>query len=167
MKPAHSLSHKPVINSHGDSSVPSYSSRVVASHKLNGNSSSSTSLYHKPLSNSSRSNANSYSDSETNGFTKVSGISAGNGRESNGIMSKASGTCLTMLERKPNKIRPKLKAEAKVKTWSWCEDEDAMPMDWPGSKVKPVEPVSTPPALLSQTCWTKKSEVKVRTKWAS
>ncbi|XP_033607373.1 protein winged eye isoform X3 [Cryptotermes secundus] len=161
MKPAHSLSHKPVIDSHGDSSVPSYSSRVIASHKLNGNSSGSTSLYHKPLSNSSRSNANNYSDSETNGFTKVSGISAGNERESNGVMSKASGTCLTLTERKPNKIRPKLKAEAKVKTWSWCEDEDAVPMDWPGSKVKPVEPVTTPPALLSQTCWTKKSEVKM------
>jgi hypothetical protein len=67
-----------------------------------------------------------------------------------------------MSERKPNKIRPKLKAEAKVKTWSWCEDEDAVPMEWPGSKAKPVEPVNTSPALPSQTCWTKKSEVKVR-----
>jgi hypothetical protein len=99
---------------------------------------------------------------KTNGFTKASGISAGKGRESSAVISKASGTCPTVLERKPNKIRPKLKAEAKVKTWSWCEDEDAVPLDWPGSKTKPVEPVNTPPAPLSQTCWTKKSEVKVR-----
>jgi hypothetical protein len=99
---------------------------------------------------------------KTNGFTKASGIGAGKGRESSAAVSKASGTCLTASERKPNKIRPKLKAEAKVKTWSWCEDEDAVPIDWPGSKTKPVEPVNTPPALLSQTCCTKKSEVKVR-----
>lgn len=122
-------------------------------------------MYHKPLSNSNRNNACSYSDSETaclktNGATKVSDISSGNGLETSGIASKRSGTSLTVLERKPNKIRPKLKAEAKVKTWSYGEDEDGVTMDWPGSK---VEPVITPPAVLSQTVWTKKSEPKVRT----
>lgn len=104
---------------------------------------------------------------KTNGFTKISGISGGDGCESSGVVPKRSGTCLAASERKPNKIRPKLKAEAKVKTWSWCEDEDTVPMDWPGSKVKGAEPTITPPAVLSQTCWTKKSEVKVRvrTEW--
>jgi hypothetical protein len=168
IKPAHSLSHKSLTNSHVDSSIPSYSSRVVASHKSNGSSSDGTNLYHKPVSNSNRNNANSYSDSETkslktNGFTKIGGIS-GEGHENSEIVPKRSGTCLTMSERKPNKIRPKLKAEAKLKTWSWCEDEDAVPMDWPSSKVKPAEPVITPPVVLSQTSWTKKSDVKVRTK---
>jgi len=125
-------------------------------------------LYHKPLSNSNRNNTSSYSDSETtclktNGATKVSDISSGDGLESSGIASKRIGASLTVLERKPNKIRPKLKAEAKVKTWSYAEDEDGVTMDWPGSKVEPVEPVITPPAVLSQTVWTKKSEPKVRT----
>jgi hypothetical protein len=169
MKPAQSLSHKPVLNSHGESEVPSYGSRSIASHKLNGTTSGRSSLPHKPLSTFNRGSANSYSDSETNcmktnGFTKANGVNAGSGRVSSTGVSKASGTCLTMLERKPNKIRPKLKAEAKVKTWSWCEDEDAVPMDWPGSKAKPVEPVNTPAALPSQTCWTK-SDVKVGRKW--
>lgn len=168
MKSSHSVSHKPVTNSHVDSSIPSYGSRVIASHRLNGNSSGGTDLYHKPLSNSNRNNASSYSDSETNcvktnGATKVSDISSGDGLESSGIASRRSGTSLTVLERKPNKIRPKLKAEAKVKTWSYGEDEDGVTMDWPGSKVEPVEPVITPPAVLSQTVWTKKSEPKVRT----
>lgn len=168
MKSSHSVSHKPVTNSHVDSSIPSYGSRVISSHKLNGNSSGGTDLYHKPLSNSNRNNASSYSDSETtclktNGATKVSDISSGDGLESSGIASKRIGTSLTVLERKPNKIRPKLKAEAKVKTWSYAEDEDGVTMDWPGSKVEPLEPVLTPPAVLSQTVWTKKSEPKVRT----
>jgi len=99
---------------------------------------------------------------KTNGATKVSDGS-GNGLESSGIASKRSGTSLTVLERKPNKIRPKLKAEAKVKTWSYGEDDDGVTMDWPGSKVETIEPVITPPAVLSQAVWTKKSEPKVRT----
>jgi hypothetical protein len=100
---------------------------------------------------------------KTNGFAKVSAVSSGDGLESSRVMSKRSGTNLTVLERKPNKIRPKLKAEAKVKTWSYGEDEDGVPMDWHGSKVEPVEPAVTPPAALNQTSWTKKSEPKVRT----
>jgi hypothetical protein len=169
IKPAHSVSHKPLTNSHVDSSIPSYGGRVVASHKSNGSSSDGTNSYHKPLINSSRSNTNSYSESgsnsvKTNGFTKISGISGADGCESS-VVPKRSGTCLAVSERKPNKIRPKLKAEAKVKTWSWCEDEDTVPMDWPDSKVKVVEPTITSPAVLSQPCWTKKSEVKVRTEW--
>ncbi|KAJ9577704.1 hypothetical protein L9F63_005697, partial [Diploptera punctata] len=56
-------------------------------------------------------------------------------------------------DRKPNKIRPKLKAEAKIKTWSWCEDEDAVPMDW--SKTKPADTVVPP-----STTWPNKTELK-------
>lgn len=99
---------------------------------------------------------------KTNGFAKVSAVSSGDGLESGRVVSKRSGTSLTAVERKPNKIRPKLKAEAKVKTWSYGEDEDGVPMDWSGSKMEPVEPAVTPPAALSQTSWAKKSESKVR-----
>jgi hypothetical protein len=99
---------------------------------------------------------------KTNGFTKGVEVSSADGLESSGVVSRRSGTSLTVLERKPNKIRPKLKAEAKVKTWSYGEDEDGVPMDWSGSKVEPVEPVVTPSAVLGQTSWTKKSELKVR-----
>jgi hypothetical protein len=164
MKPAHPVSHKPSTNSHVDSSIPSYGGRVVASHKSNSSSPDTTNLYYKSLVNSNRNNTNNYvengsNSSKTNGFTNICGISGGDGCESSGAVPKRSGTCLAS-ERKPNKIRPKLKAEAKVKTW--CEDEDTVPMDWPSSKVKAVEPAITPP-VLSQSWLPKKSEGKVRT----
>ena len=155
IKPAHSLSHR-LTNSPPDGSL-SYSNRIIPAHKTNSHSSDSSDLYQKPLLNSNRSNGNSYSDCEssplkTNGVTKNSSIGG-----ADGIVPKKNGSCLMTPERKPNKIRPKLKAEAKVKTYSWCEDEDAVPMDWPGSKVKSTES----PTTISQTTWTKKSELKV------
>nr|CAD7576346.1 unnamed protein product [Timema californicum] len=55
---------------------------------------------------------------------------------------------------KPNKIRPKLKAEAKVKSWLWCEDDDAVALDWPTSTEKVAEPLTCAPAHG----WTKKME---------
>ncbi|CAG2061434.1 unnamed protein product, partial [Timema podura] len=56
-------------------------------------------------------------------------------------------------EPKPNKIRPKLKAEAKVKSWLWCEDEDAVALDWPTS-TEVTKPLTRAPAHG----WTKKME---------
>ncbi|GLH05862.1 Protein winged eye [Gryllus bimaculatus] len=38
-------------------------------------------------------------------------------------------------DHKPNKIRPKLKAEAKVKTWTWAEEDDPESMDWTSEQV--------------------------------
>ena len=93
---------------------------------------------------------------KSNGLTDFTKSNSNAGAE--GIVPKRTVPCLTTPERKPNKIRPKLKAEAKIKTWSWCEDEDTVPMDWPASKGKSTESVITP---LSQGTWPKKTELKV------
>nr|CAD7444495.1 unnamed protein product [Timema bartmani] len=116
----------------------------------------STNLYNTSLEGSISNNPCNFKGVTASGIFKTTAGNVGPKGKASGPLKKGTVVLVDSSisdEPKPNKIRPKLKAEAKVKSWLWCEDEDAVALDWPTS-TEVTKPLTRAPAHG----WTKKME---------
>nr|CAD7426466.1 unnamed protein product [Timema monikensis] len=172
-KNRHTSFNKPAIqsvstnlyNACSEGGISSFSQLSNSQSRPPANPIDTVSSYNKSLSSSkSLTTTGLSSDSPANfkgvpasGIFKTTAGNVGTRGNASGPLKKGTiilGESSISDDPKPNKIRPKLKAEAKVKSWLWCEDEDAVALDWPTSTEKVTEPLTCAPAHS----WTKKME---------